>query len=666
MTLLWTNDPNPYIRLLTATAAAKDIDIVFFPGVADALVEDFDIVHMHFPIAWAKPNARSLLRAVSMMGLWRVRGVKVVRTVHDLEANRPLPWWVKPVFHALERGDVRIYLTEYSRAEAQDADGVVIKHGHYREFMLDEPTPAKAPEPTVITFGHIRWYRGVGDLVDAFAELPPDSDIQLRIVGSPDPPDAADAVIAKAGVLDRVTVKLGYATDSDLWREAGRATLTVMPFRWITNSGAVIFSLSAGTPVLMPDLPLTRELAAEFGSYWVRSYEPPLTGAILERHVADVWARQASEPVVPMEGWDWLTHIGPQHAEVYRSVGRRRPPLGWGFDRLLTGAMPVARWVARRAGGKGYYPAWMVAVPLSWRHRPYPDGEDEDVLWRRVGDLDVGYWNPCRREPRYLNVGPRVNNFGDLLGPRVVSLVTGHKAGKPRRLGADELDAAPADRPALRLFAVGSILHMAHDGDTIWGVGVNPKGAEDSYRAKTLDVRAVRGPLTRQFLLSRDVDCPEVYGDPALLLGLLDSDLQRCASAKRYHLTVIPNLEDFGSMRSHPCAIDPRTNLHAVLRRIAQSDMVVGSSLHAVVVAESLGIPAALVESAVEPRLKYDDYYQGTGRESAAIAPTVDEAVGLITRRDSRVEQGIAAWSPAPLLAAFPGHLALSAGVGSS
>lgn len=99
-----------------------------------------------------------------------------------------------------------------------------------------------------------------------------------------------------------------------------------------------------------------------------------------------------------------------------------------------------------------------------------------------------------------------VNNFGDLLGPLIVSRLMA-------QLGLDP----EAVRPA-RLLTVGSVLHWAQDGDVIWGSGVNGNIPGGQHIARILDIRAVRGPRTRAFLAGRGFTVPEVYGDPALLL----------------------------------------------------------------------------------------------------------------------------------------------------
>ena len=215
-------------------------------------------------------------------------------------------------------------------------------------------------------------------------------------------------------------------------------------------------------------------------------------------------------------------------------------------------------------------------------------------------------------------MGRAINNFGDLLGPLIVRRV----------LAMHNIDSRSA-RYDRRLLSIGSVLHFARDGDVIWGTGVNGKKSDIDYTFQSLDVRAVRGPRTREFLIDRGVAAPGVYGDPALLLPVVAPELARCALTKRYPLTVVPNFNDLAQYGSTHSLLDPRSPIDVCLRRIAHSELVVGSSLHAIIAAESLGIPARVVSSPVEDRFKYEDYYLGTGRGAAIIAESVDEAVEM-------------------------------------
>lgn len=229
-----------------------------------------------------------------------------------------------------------------------------------------------------------------------------------------------------------------------------------------------------------------------------------------------------------------------------------------------------------------------------------------------------------------------VNNFGDLIGPLVVRLLLEQR-------GVDK--AAGNGR---RLFSVGSVLHFADTGDTVWGTGVNGKACDSQYRWSALDVRAVRGPRTHAFVAERGVNCPEVYGDPALLLPALMPQLREWADEpKRHRITVVPNFNDLPTVGGGSNVLDPRSPLMDCLERIARSELVVGSSLHALIVAESVGVPARAARSETEPELKYRDYYEGTGRTSIEIANSSSAAIEMGGATLPR-------WDAQPLLDAFP------------
>lgn len=256
-------------------------------------------------------------------------------------------------------------------------------------------------------------------------------------------------------------------------------------------------------------------------------------------------------------------------------------------------------------------------------------------------------WNPRRRPwkiPFGPHIGPRrpVNNFGDLLGPLIVDhLLTSN--GLPS-------SAALID-PGLTIFTVGSVLSFASDGDVIWGSGLNGKIPSSDHKFSTLDVRAVRGPRTQEFLRRRGIDCPDVFGDPALLLPLAMPDLVARSQHKTFKIALVPNLNDWRTLRRHPNAVRPTADLASTAQRIAASELVVASSLHAIVVAEALGIPARWLRSPHEPPLKYLDYFEGTGRTGAACFESVADAMR------GNVTQAPLDWDPEPLIAAFPKDL---------
>ena len=259
-----------------------------------------------------------------------------------------------------------------------------------------------------------------------------------------------------------------------------------------------------------------------------------------------------------------------------------------------------------------------------------------------MGSIDIVHWNPSRpvfrgRLGKHIPVKRPVNNFGDLLGPIIVN----------RILELNGVSSAVSHDESRRLVAVGSILRMARDNDVVWGTGVNGKSLDGVYDFSTLDVRAVRGPLTAEFLAGRGIASPAVYGDPGLLVGTLwGSDFWKDGLPAR-EITIIPNLNDAAALARDPRYISPRSEVMSVIKSIARSSFVTGSSLHAIVVAESFGIPARLIKAQKEPDFKYRDYYLGTGRAGFQAAGSVEEAIEMGGEQPP-------IWSSEPLLKAFP------------
>lgn len=83
-----------------------------------------------------------------------------------------------------------------------------------------------------------------------------------------------------------------------------------------------------------------------------------------------------------------------------------------------------------------------------------------------------------------------------------------------------------------------------------------------------------------------------------------------------------------------------------MIAAIAASKLVVGSSLHAIVIAESFGVPARLVASGSESLFEYQDHYEGTGRPDFQVAPTIEDAMWMGGENFD--------WDPVPLVNAFP------------
>jgi len=182
------------------------------------------------------------------------------------------------------------------------------------------------------------------------------------------------------------------------------------------------------------------------------------------------------------------------------------------------------------------------------------------------------------------------------------------------------------------LYAVGSIIGFGFQNATIWGSGILSLPASFGNRQKynhflrKLDIRLVRGPQTREFLIKKGYRCPEKYGDPAVLMPLIYTP-QKAEIKKDYMVvlhkdTYIEN-ENAVSMAT--------TDYKAFIDKIANSKKVISSSLHGIILAEVYGVPAVLLEDTPtrESMFKFDDYYRSTKRFDYPVAKSIEEAVKI-------------------------------------
>ena len=188
------------------------------------------------------------------------------------------------------------------------------------------------------------------------------------------------------------------------------------------------------------------------------------------------------------------------------------------------------------------------------------------------------------------------------------------------------------------LFTIGSGCVNSYQNMTFWGSGVErelPDFRRFFHRSwfRKLDIRAVRGPMTRDYLKSLGHECPEKYGDPAILMSLIYNGLNNDRRGK-YDYSIIPQYVTEGRIREkYPEAhiISMNTDDYkTVIDQIIQSKLIISSSLHGIILAETYHIPAVFYRGLdKEIDFKYLDYYASTGRYNVRIAQSVEEALEM-------------------------------------
>ncbi len=214
-------------------------------------------------------------------------------------------------------------------------------------------------------------------------------------------------------------------------------------------------------------------------------------------------------------------------------------------------------------------------------------------------------------------------NFGDLIGPMIVSGLTGRET-RPVR-----------DDDTQVLTSVGSIIHLIkRPGAVIWGSGllgpVTPPLRARFRNCPPAKILAVRGKLTRRELEDNaGLHCPESYGDPALLLP-------RILARPDPHgkLVICPHWQHRTRFTVDDPGIavaDVRRPPAEVIRLLAGASAVVSSSLHGLIVAQAYGVPWLWLRENERPLdgsdFKFNDFFSTLDIEAEAV-PSISFQAG--------------------------------------
>jgi len=195
----------------------------------------------------------------------------------------------------------------------------------------------------------------------------------------------------------------------------------------------------------------------------------------------------------------------------------------------------------------------------------------------------------------WLGSGTGQGNFGDILTPAILDHFSIEYNFVNHYAKADAI-------------CVGSIARRAGPGVKVLGSGIISK---NDRVVPDADWKFVRGPFTRDRVKYFGGDCPEVYGDPALLLPLIVK-----ASNKKYEVGIVPHNVDLTyvseNFKNNNIISLKTRNYKNVIDKITQCESIISSSLHGVICAHAYGIPAAWVKSNTTLKgdnIKFEDYF---------------------------------------------------------
>lgn len=174
---------------------------------------------------------------------------------------------------------------------------------------------------------------------------------------------------------------------------------------------------------------------------------------------------------------------------------------------------------------------------------------------------------------------------------------------------------------------IGTLLdavNYSNPQTVVWGSGVS--GQERSF-VPPLEIYSVRGYKTLEFLSTHGIECPNSFGDPALLLPRYYSPFfQR----KKYKLGIIPHVIDLdfdviNKIRETQTDILIIDLAHYekwtdVIDQICSCEIIASSSLHGLIVSDAYNIPNCWITLSGKISgglFKFYDYFSSVNRKDS-------------------------------------------------
>jgi beta-1,4-mannosyltransferase len=308
---------NPYITTLFERLS-RSVTVELFSW-RTALFSRYDIFHVHWPeLIFSRASAprQALHSGLFFILLTRLalRGTPIVRTLHNVSPHEKRGAVTRALLRMLDRRTTLwIALNPVTTPPAGRV--VVIPHPHYRDWYEDfsKLSPVLGQ---IGFFGQVRDYKNVDSLLGAFSDIH-DPALALMVWGSAGSPQLEERLRAVAPADERVDLRFEHVQDAELSEMITASQLIVLPYKEMSNSGAVLLALSLDRPVLVPQNAVTDALAAEVGEGWVIRYPGELTAEVLQGALETSSVLPASRPDLNARSWD---AIAAMHETAFREA----------------------------------------------------------------------------------------------------------------------------------------------------------------------------------------------------------------------------------------------------------------------------------------------------------------------------------------------------------
>jgi pyruvyltransferase len=250
------------------------------------------------------------------------------------------------------------------------------------------------------------------------------------------------------------------------------------------------------------------------------------------------------------------------------------------------------------------------------------------------------------KDSKFIQIDPS-KNWGDIISYHIIKYFSKSDKIKPEHVFWFDPKAKQVFKNG-KILAIGSIMKFTKPNDIVWGSGIIDGRSIGENPKK---IYAVRGPLTRNKLISKGIKVPEVYGDPALLFPKIYNPIN--VIEKSHEFGIIPHYADFNDpeilklLQKLESAgvkiINITSGVYHFIDELLSCKNIISSSLHGLIASDAYRIPnvrCILGNNVIGRDFKYEDYYQSIGRSHNMISLNKYTNIDLKTLRGFNYNTG--------------------------
>jgi glycosyltransferase involved in cell wall biosynthesis len=194
----------------------------------------------------------------------------------------------------------------------------VIPHGLYDQYKQVSREEARQKlgldsDYVILSFGLIRPYKGIPNLVKAFGELPENVALRSRLLIAGEIWEDRAAVINSikdSRYRDRITLVDSYIPDDDIPLYFNACDVVALPYLRASQSGVAHIAMNFGKPIVVSKVGGLEESMADYsGTFFV----PPGDSSAIKEAITKLYGERPGPFEPPRRGWDMTN-------EKYRAV----------------------------------------------------------------------------------------------------------------------------------------------------------------------------------------------------------------------------------------------------------------------------------------------------------------------------------------------------------